>query len=39
MQLRPYQTQLINDTRNVFKKHNRPLVVLPCGAREDSMLR
>ena len=32
MQLRPYQTQLINDTRNVFKKHNRPLVVLPCGA-------
>lgn len=32
MKLRPYQTQLINDTRNAFKKHNRPLVVLPCGA-------
>ena len=32
MILRPYQTELINDTRNTFKHHNRPLVVLPCGA-------
>lgn len=32
MQLRSYQTQLVNDTRNAFKKHSKPLVVLPCGA-------
>ena len=32
MNLRPYQVSLVNDTRTAFKKHNRPLVVLPCGA-------
>lgn len=32
MNLRPYQTDLIQLTREVFKKgYKRPLVVLPCG--------
>lgn len=33
MILRPYQTQLVNDTRKAFSKgFKKPLVVLPCGA-------
>lgn len=32
MQLRPYQTQLVNDTREAFRNYKKPLVVLPCGA-------
>lgn len=32
MELRPYQTKLINDTRQSFLKYSKPLVVLPCGA-------
>ena len=32
MILRPYQTNLINDTRKSFHTHSKPLVVLPCGA-------
>src|SRR6056297_164622 len=32
MILRPYQTNLINDTRKSFHNYSKPLVVLPCGA-------
>ena len=31
IKLRPYQTQLINDTREAFRTHRRILSVLPCG--------
>jgi superfamily II DNA or RNA helicase len=31
MELRNYQIDLIDNTRNAFIKHNKPLVVLPCG--------
>lgn len=31
MKLRNYQEQLINATRQSFRDHKRPLVVLPCG--------
>ncbi len=31
MQLRPYQSDLINATRNAFRTARRPLVVLGCG--------
>lgn len=32
MILRPYQLQLVNDTREAFRNYVKPLVVLPCGA-------
>ena len=32
MELRNYQIDLVNDTREAFKNYKRPLVVLPCGA-------
>ena len=32
MQLRPYQKNLINRTRESFFHYKKPLVVLPCGA-------
>lgn len=31
IKLRPYQEELVNDTRNAFLRYKRPLVVLACG--------
>jgi superfamily II DNA or RNA helicase len=31
MKLRDYQIDLIDDTRESFRRFNKPLVVLPCG--------
>jgi len=35
MILRQYQKDLINETRDAFRKHKRPLVVLGCGGGKD----
>ena len=32
MELRDYQVDLVNNTREAFINYKRPLVVLPCGA-------
>ncbi len=38
MQLRPYQQQIIDDTREALKKHNSVLVVSPTGSGKTAIL-